>query len=393
MEKQKVIKIVADNIRDIMNSKGISNPELARRINGSSGTISKVVNGKMAITIPMAVLFAEGLDVALSEITNGLELELGIKKRVKTSVPREQQLSIGVLSINNKRICCVKNKIGGDILGQSELETGLDLAETSSSLIQMIKEAIFTALKGKNISTRDFRESHLKLVTQSYEFEDARYKFISFAKKHFKDVLLIPDWQITYLTAFKKGQGISLVTDKGISLSYLDDHQLKKIGGWKFPVYDLGGENWLGDETIKHTIEAREGYIPMTGLARMVLSKFNGKIERITEACFKGANADVYSTFCDILLRAFFTGDEAAKELISRGFESVKRTVDVADKNIGQKLKIAIHGSLAGIYKPFFEEGRTMASPNDVEKVQLLVDITREFLIDHGINEDTSNFQ
>jgi hypothetical protein len=57
-----------------------------------------------------------------------------------------------------------------------------------------------------------------------------RCKFIYFAKKYFKDIILIPDWHITYLGDFKNNQGISLVTDKGVSLFYKHDGVLKNRG-------------------------------------------------------------------------------------------------------------------------------------------------------------------
>ena len=163
---------------------------------------------------------------------------------------------------------------------------------------------------------------------QSYEFEDTRIRFINYASRLFQQVIILPDWQITYMKAFGKREGISLVVEKGASLSYRHNDQLKKIGGWKFPVYDLGGENWLGVETIKHTIEAFEGFVPMSKLAHNVLAKFNGKIERITEVCFKGnKDTDIYSLFTETLLYNYFIGDQAAKNIVENGFEKVNALI------------------------------------------------------------------
>jgi glucosamine kinase len=197
--------------------------------------------------------------------------------------------------------------------------------------------------------------------------------------------LLLPDWQLTYLAAFEKSPGISLIIDKGVSLSYMHGGKLKKLGGWKFPVYDLGGENWLGVETIRHTIEAVEGYIPMSNLAHNVMAKFNGKIEKITETCFKGGDFDVYCLFSDILLRSYLTGDNAAKAIIEHGFHLIYRSIKKVDTILGKELKITMNGSLTDIYKVFFDKNRLITSPNNAEKTKLLADFTREFLIQHGV--------
>lgn len=369
-----------------MNQKGIASPELARNSNISTGTISKIVNANMSITIPMAMNLAAGLGVDVSDILSGLaekESKNSISK--KTEINKSAQLFIGVLSINNKRYTCIKEHTG-KIVGTSELEGGLDLTDTTSTgLINLINESIFEALPNENDHNK-LKCAKLNLVTQSYEFEDTRNKFVIFAKKNFHDVLLLPDWQITYLATFKNNSGISLVTDKGVSLSYKHKGLLKKLGGWKFPVYDLGGENWLGVETIRHTIEAAEGYIPMSNLARNVLAKFNGKIERITETCFKGTeDADIYSLFSEPLLRNYFTGEDAAKNILEHGFQLIYRLIERVDSILGKQCKIAINGSLADIYQTFFKKERLIISPSDSEKVSLLADITRDFLEQHGI--------
>jgi N-acetylglucosamine kinase-like BadF-type ATPase/plasmid maintenance system antidote protein VapI len=385
MERKQIVKIIADNVINLMNQQGLSNADIARKCKLPTGTISKITNGRMSITIPMAMNLAAGMGVDINDLLKGLA---GKKTKNETSKKlepsKEEQLYIGVLSINNKRITCIKNA-SRKIIGTSELESGLDLTETSGSLIHLIQESIYAALPNGHADDSKLKHAKLNLVTQSYEFEDTRNKFALFANKYFKEVTLLPDWQITYLGAFKNEQGISLVTDKGVSLSYMHNGSLKKLGGWKFPVYDLGGENWLGVETIRHTIDAVEGYIPMSKLAHNVMAKFNGKIEKITETCFKGADPDVYCLFADLLFRSYFTGDSAAKAIVERGFQLIYRTIEKVDSILGKQYKIAINGSLADIYKKYFKEDRLTSSPNDAEKVSLLADISKDFLEEHGV--------
>ncbi|HXU27166.1 MAG TPA: helix-turn-helix domain-containing protein [Bacteroidia bacterium] len=386
MEKKQVLTTIANNVRTLMNQAGLSSTALARKCKISVGTISKIINGNMSITIPMAVTLAEGLGVDMDLLLKSLVVNKINDGDVKKPEPKKsEQFFIGILSINNKRYTCIKNYVG-KIIGSSELEGGLDLAETTGSLIHLINESIYEALPNANSDRDKLKYARLNLVTQSYEFEDTRNRFVLFTKKYFKDVLLIPDWQITYLAAFKNEQGISLVTDKGVSLSYMHNESLRKLGGWKFPVYDLGGENWLGVETIRHTIEAAEGYSPMTKLAHTVLTKCSGKIEKITETCFKGTkDPDIYCLFTEILLRSYYTGDDAAKTIIESGFKAINRSIERVDNILGKQLRISINGSLADIYKEFFAKNRLIASSTDAEKVELLSDINEEFLIEHGV--------
>ncbi len=377
MDKDQILKLVANNVKTLLYKEGISVTEIARRCEVSPGTISKIINANMSITLPMAMTIAKGFNVDLAEILKGLtDKNLAIDNYQEDKNKTISAIyNIGIVSINNRRIICIKDN-NLNIIGQSELISGLDLAETTSSIMHLINEAIHAALPNVEINDAILKNSNLNLVMQSYEFEDTRHKFMSFTRRYFKDVIIMPDWQITYFSIFKNKTGISLIVDKGVSLSYMKNHSIHKLGGWKFPVYDLGGENWLGVETIKHTIEAAEGYVPMSGLASNVLAKFNGKIEKITEACFKGSkDHDIYCIFTEPLLRAFFTNDKAAKQIIELGLFHINRLIARADEIIEKKNKIAINGSLADIYKSLIGGSRIIKSSSNADKASLLSDI------------------
>lgn len=389
MDKQKILTTLAHNVRQEMNAAELSSTELARRCHISTGTISKILQGKMSISVAMAMTLAEGLKIDVSRLFRGLFNETLARADAQVDEHDAQALNIGIMSIKNSRLTCIKNQ-AGEIVGVSELAGGMDLAEPTSSLLSNIRQSIDVALthttyKQENLNTI-LKASKVNLVTQSYEFESTREKFGHFAERTFKEVNLMSDWQISYLSTFVDKPGISLITDKGVSLSYMYEGRLRKLGGWKFPVYDLGGENWLGVETIKHTIEAVEGYVPMTSLAQTVMAKFGGKIETITEVCFKGTkDPDIYCLFAEILLQAYWKQDATAKDIIARGFDAVYRMVTRVDEITGQLLPIAIMGSLMDIYKTFIEPSRLLVPASDEKKTELLADVTTDYLQKIGI--------
>ena len=370
MKKKEVLQVIAENLRKHMFEKKMSVLELSRVCQVSAGTISKIMNCKMSVTIPIAMSIAEGLNVSLDDLLLGLS-DKSKNLKYKDKLDKEQ-LYVGILSINHQRIACIKNA-RNEIIGKSQLNGGLDLAETSFHLHSLIEESISHALKDVANYSEKVEIEHLNLVTQSYEFEDSRVRFINFARKHFKNVQLFPDWQITYFSDFQNCSGISLITDKGVSLSYKVKNELHKLGGWKFPVYDLGGVNWLGMEVLQHTIDAVEGTVPMTPLASSIISKYSGKIERMTEICFKGnKDHDVFSEFAHPLLNAYFNQDPTAKSILDRGFSFIERLIQNVDRKLGSPLPIAIHGSLAPIYSKYFHPARLVTPSTDIQKADLL---------------------
>ena len=384
MDKHTILNIIADNLRRLMNEKEISSAALSRRCDMSSGTISKIINGNMSITIPLAMNLAEGLGVDVSELLHGLAREQ-IEPEYNDSLVK-QQFSIAVISIDSKRITCIKDH-NGKIIGQSELDGGMDLAETNSNLYQFIQEAIYSAIDDSTYNRKKLKEARLNLVMQSFEFKDRKDKFLTFLERYFHTINILADWQISYLATFnRKQKGISLIIDKGVSLSYMENNTLKKLGGWKFPVYDLGGENWMGVEVIRHTIDVFEGYEPSTDLANAVLAKFNKKIEKITEIAISGVkNNNIHSIFSKALVTHFLTNDPTAVQLVKNGFNLINRSIERIDEIQGNKSPITLNGSLAYIYKPFLDQTRVIPSVQNNKKADLLASITREYLQKYGL--------
>lgn len=386
MDKKKILEIVAGNLKKLLNKSNISPSELTKKCDVSAGSLSKIIKGQMSITIPMAMEIATGLGVDLSDLLAGLVCAEPLLEKTPGKVLENGSagFGIGILSIDNKRLACVKNR-QGQILGTSELEGGLDLAQTSSQLLPLIQESISHASPNQSVSEAQLRHSTLNLVTQSFEFAKAKVKFSTFALKQFCEVNLLADWQIFQLCLPDRENTVSLIIDKGVSLSYCHNGHLKKLGGWKFPVCDQGGENWLGMETVRHTIEAQEGYVSMSELARNMLAKFQGKIDNITEACFLRSNPDVYCSFTDLLFKAYFASDPAAIEIFERGFGFIHRLVQRVDQILGREAQIALSGSLAEVYRRHLKPERLVSSLSHVHKAALLADITAQYLLQHNL--------
>jgi glucosamine kinase len=384
MDKQAILNITANNLRRLMNEKEMSNAALARRCDMSAGTISKIINGNMSITIPLAMNITEGLGVDLSELLHGLAREP--IESIFINAPAKKQLSIAVISIDSKRITCIKDHTG-KIIGQSELDGGMDLAETNSNLYQFILEAIYSAIDNTKTNRKKLKQARLNLVMQSYEFNNRKNKFLIFVERYFQAVNILSDWQISYLATFSKEKpGISLIIDKGVSLSYMENDQLKKLGGWKFPAYDLGGENWLGVELIRHAIDVFEEYTARTKLSHALLTKFNNKIEKITEMAVSGVkNNNIHSIFATTLIAQYQMADPSAIEIIKQAFTLINRSIKRIDKILGLELPITLNGSLAYIYAPFLDQKRITASIKNDEKANLLANITQNYLQQHGI--------
>jgi len=121
MEKNKITEKLAANLRRLMNAKSLSSAEVAKRSGISTGTISKIVNGNMSITIALLAALCKGLDISVEDILNGIiDKKEQIKSLNKIKANKICENFAGILSLDRKRMSCVKNE-SGDIIGTSEL--------------------------------------------------------------------------------------------------------------------------------------------------------------------------------------------------------------------------------------------------------------------------------
>lgn len=217
----KVNKTIAGNIRKIMAEKSLSNSDVVKMTGISAGTVSKILNQQLKVTADKLYDFSEGLGVPVVELLDGLENVISTGRPKKKQTSSLSDLYVGVLSIGDRRICCVKDN-QGNVVGESELTESLVLTEPFSTILANIRSSIGIALGRDNpLDSHELKSIHLAIVVHCYEFEETRLKYRDSALKYFKSVEILSDWQITYLASFGNKNGISLVVDKGVSLSYM----------------------------------------------------------------------------------------------------------------------------------------------------------------------------
>jgi N-acetylglucosamine kinase-like BadF-type ATPase/plasmid maintenance system antidote protein VapI len=393
--KSRESQMIVENINSALRSRKMTKNELIKLSGLPASTISRILSGERNFTIDKMIPIARALNIDINEFFSGVQTK-DVSKQKSTQINDKQYLSAGILSIDRKRFACIKDA-NKKVVATSVLTGDLDLAEPIANLLAQIEDSICAALlnspveKYQKMSESEIRQGefletiNLNLVTQSYEFLEKRKNFIYKASQLYNSVIHLPDWQITYLSDFKNTQGIALIVDKGVSLSFMHQGKLQKLGGWKFPAYDLGGENWLGNQAVQHTIEAAEGICESTKLSSTILAKYNNELYKLVETCFHGANTDVFCQFCETLSLCYFQKDRKAQEIITTGFNEIMRLVNAAKNILQTRLDISISGSLSNIYQHHFDKKHVAESASYQDKTSLLASIDKVYLTSNGV--------
>jgi N-acetylglucosamine kinase-like BadF-type ATPase len=394
--KSRESKKIVENINNALRLSKMTKNELAKLSGLPMSTIGRILSGERNFTVDKMVPIARALNVGIDEFFQGVQTR-DMEKEPLGSTSDKPLLSAGILSIGRQRITCIKDA-DKKVIGRSVLAGDLDLAEPITNLLADIEDSICAALSNSSVKKYhlmpeseirqgEFLETiNLNLVTQSYEFLEKRKNFIYKASQLYNSVIHMPDWQISYLSDFKNTQGIALIVDKGVSLSFMHQGKLQKLGGWKFPTYDIGGENWLGNQAVQHTIEAVEGLSKPSQLSSEILAKYDGKLEKLVETCFQGAkDTDVFCQFSKVLILRYYQKGKKAQELVQAGFDKIKCLIEAAEKLLQAKPSITVSGSLLDVYRHYIDPARLVRPANNEDKVSVLADINRAFLASHGV--------
>jgi N-acetylglucosamine kinase-like BadF-type ATPase/transcriptional regulator with XRE-family HTH domain len=374
VERDHIRDVIAKNIAKLVNQQSLTNIAFAKRCKISTGMANKILNAKVSITVATLYNIADGLGVSLKVILKGIAVDHADEPEIAIDTA---SIYCGILSMGDRRLCAVTSEVQkSEFASMKEFDGSIVLTDSPSVIIQTIKRSVNSLLGG---TVKDFKKVNVAVVAHCYELEEALRKLVLSAQKHFANIAVFPDWKATYRAAFGKQDGISLVVDKGVSISYQHGDEIKKYGGWGFPIYDLGGEYWLGMVSVRHTIQVVEGFDEKSLLSREILAKFGGKLETLIEECIRNnRNPDIYSNFCDMLLHAYANGCPKAQSILDEGYSYIGRALDAIDGKVGQQNKISINGSLAGVYGRYIGKARVLDPVDDEVKLMLLCDIARE---------------
>ncbi len=369
-------RVALYNIKNLMHKKGISLRLLAKQCDMSAANFSKILNGYIKLNFNTLIKIANNLNVDLQN-----DILVGIVTTNAMQDNGNKYVNIAILSSNQKILIYICDQ-SYNLIVNFIVSGELNLLTDHSNIIKLINDNIYLAVKNLSAEKRNFvlnSNIKLKLLVQSYDITSKRNSFYHMSLKFFDKVYLYPNWFINLYSNFNNADGIILFLDKNITLAYNYNNIVKRIGGWQYPLYDLGGENYLGIATIRHTIEVLNDYIPMTGLANHVIAKCNGSIENICEMCLCSNDVNKYAVFHEMLLHCYFTGELEAKKIIEKSVNHIKKLINVADKKIGRKLKIAVSGSLARIYAPFLDQSRLVIAVSETKQLQILVKMKNDF--------------
>ena len=229
----------------------------------------------------------------------------------------------------------------GNLLGEGKAGSA-NVFQNHQTAWHSVQQAIAAANAQAQLSNQQLAESHIVAGLAGAEIKPCAEKFLSLVEQY-RHFTLLTDAQIACLGAHGGGDGAIFIIGTGaIGLAYKQD-EWQQVGGWGFPLDDMGSGAWLGQQAIRIAINQRDGIIEDSVLADSVWQRFDQESEQLI-AWSQQASSGHYGEFAPLVIDAFHQHDPHAISIAKQQIDLLSRQIAVLLKN---QLPLSLMGGLA----------------------------------------------
>ena len=154
----------------------------------------------------------------------------------------------------------------------------------------------------------------------------------------FKNDLPLTDAQIACLGAHDGQDGAIFIIGTGAIGVAVNQNTWRQVGGWGFPLDDMGSGAWLGQQAIRAAINQRDGLIKQCPLTDKVWQTFDNEPEKLL-AWSQSANSGQYGEFAPMVLDALTENDAVAEQIATQQISLLENQIDAIHSD-GQPLSL-----------------------------------------------------
>lgn len=211
----------------------------------------------------------------------------------------------------------------GTILGEAQAGSAnifqdVDLAWRS------VHQAVTEAFANASLPATCAQSSVLVAGLAGAEAPAAVADFLHRARDSFADISLLSDAQIACLGAHAGEDGAIFIVGTGAIGVAQDQGQWRRVGGWGFPLNDLGSGAWLGQQAVRAALDQRDGIITRSALTDSIWKIFPAGTDELI-SWSQMANSGDYGSFAPLVFKAVAAHDPVAEALIAEQIQLLSR--------------------------------------------------------------------
>lgn len=265
---------------------------------------------------------------------------------------REATYWIGVDGGGTKTAVAIFGK-DGKVLGRGKSGCSntctVGVEDSAKTIMAAVHEALASAELKESALKNMYAGIGLAGVNQEPQRSQMRnYKF------PFADARIDTDVYAACLGAFDGRDGAILILGTGSCGGIMNNGELTTVGGWGFPISDLGSGAQLGLTAIQYALKAHDGIREKTPLSEEIMATlFDNRGENAVRWQQTAKPAD-YGKVAELITRHLKNGDTLARQLMQ---EAAQEAADIIRSLLRRGASgCALVGGVSEHIKPFLPE-------------------------------------
>jgi len=232
----------------------------------------------------------------------------------------------------------------GAILGTGRSGSANIVTDPQTSLVN-VRAAIDNAFADAGLDQSHYGESHAVLglaggnvvgaglpIERGLPFAHANVEF---------------DGLIALQGALGDQDGIVAILGTGTAYIVRQQERIHSVGGWGFPLSDLGSGARLGQSLLQECLLVHDGIHPRSRLTTDVLDEFSNNPDNLVEFAWTAKPGD-FGKYAPRIFQYAANGDETARMLLERSAGYVSETLDMLIAQGAER--ISLLGGMAPLY-------------------------------------------
>ena len=207
---------------------------------------------------------------------------------------------------------------------------------------QSVQSAIDEANKQAQLSDGDLTNAQIVAGLAGAEVQRCVEQF-KLLNTRFKNLDVLTDAQTACLGAHNIEDGAIYIIGTGIVGISWQQQQWRKVGGWGFPLDDIGSGAWLGLKAIQEAIKQYDGLIESTSITNQVWDRFDHDMDQLL-VWSTNATSGHYGEFAPIVTKAHEEGEPTALDIVSEQITHIGRQLQ---KLLSDDVPLCLMGGLS----------------------------------------------
>lgn len=236
---------------------------------------------------------------------------------------------------------------GGNVLGQGSGGPANIVTDPQRALIN-VRTAIGSAVAQAGLDEAIYARSHAFLGLAGANVAGSGMAIAQ--AMPFAHTRVESDGLIALQGALGDQDGVVVILGTGTAYIIRRQGKIRFVGGWGFPLSDLGSGARLGQSLLEECLLVHDGIHSGSSLTSAILQEFNNNPDNLVEFGRKAAPGD-YGKYAPRIFEYASRGDTTALMLLERSAAHVGKTLDMLIAQGAER--ISLLGGMARLYAEY----------------------------------------